>query len=141
IQSEMPQMSLGCYAALGSSGIAAAPAESTRALIHPAITRDHLVHPHDAKAEEAKRQANRVVDHVIVQGQKRAVEQRIMQEAHRKRERQHIESDVPPWPPCCGNGAASKPGAATAEKNADQEKNSERMLVGNQLRNRNAHLN
>src|SRR5262245_60657447 len=123
----------------GSRIGAPAPAQQARTLVDPAITRDHLSDPSHPVAEQTEPQADRVVDEIIVKRQELAVEQGEVDEAHCQGQEQHVERELPPWPPCARNGDAGKPRSPSAHGDADQEEHTERVLFGKKFGNRDVH--
>jgi len=127
------------FPALRCRIVAPAPAQEARAFIDPAITCDHLPDSSHPVAEQTEPQADRVVDEIIVERQELAVEQGEVDEAHCQGQEQHVEREVPPWPPRARNGDAGKPGSPSAHGDADQEEHTERVLFGNEFGNRKVH--
>src|SRR5262245_36439013 len=133
------EMSLGFWRIRGWRIVAAAPAKQARALVDPVVAGDHPAGAREVKAEQAEREADRVIDEIIVQRQELALEQREVEETHGKAQRNHVEREMPPRPPRCRNRAAGKPGGTAAHADAQQEKDAERVLLGEQFRNREMH--
>src|SRR5215468_5294898 len=71
-------MSPGFWLIRGGRMVAATPAEGARALVEPFVAGDHLLDPHQVKADQRKAQANRVIDQVVMQREEGTVEQREM---------------------------------------------------------------
>src|SRR5262249_30400395 len=134
------EMSLGFWRIRGRRIVAAAPAKWPRPLMDPFVAGDHLGGAREVKAERAEREADRVIDEIIMQRQELAVEQGEVEEAHGKTQRQHVERKMPPRPPGPRDRPPRKPRRAAAHANAHQEKDAERMLVGQQFGNRDMHL-
>src|SRR5262249_24580241 len=124
------EMSLGFWRIRGRRIVAAAPAKWPRALMDPFVAGDHLGGAREVKAERPKREADRVIDEIIMQRQELAVEQGEVEEAHGKAQRQHVERKMPPRPPGPRDRPPREPRRAAAHAHAHQEKNAERMLVG-----------
>jgi len=56
-----------------------------------------------------------------------------VQEPNGQRENGHVRGDVPPRPPGAPDGTAGEEGSTSAQKDRDQQKNTERLLVEKQL--------
>src|SRR6516165_8462726 len=78
----------------------------------PFVAGDHLGGAREVKAERAERQADRVIDEIIMQRQELAVEQGVVEETHRSAQRQHVEREMPPGPPGRGDCTPGEPWAA-----------------------------
>src|SRR5712691_8734451 len=119
--------------------VAAAPTQDAGALVDPAVAGDHLGDPGEPETEEAKSQADREVDQIIVQRQELAVENGEMDEAHAEAQGQHIHCNMPPWPPGRRYRAAGKPSRAAAHQDAHEQEYPERVLVGEEFGDREIH--
>src|SRR5215472_6014653 len=111
-----------------------APGEGARAHVDPAILVHHLGGAGRAEAEKAECQTDREVDQIVVRRQQGSIEQGEVQEAHRGRQDQHVKSHVPPRPPGPRDGAAGEPGRPAAEHDCNEEKDPQRVLLIEQLR-------
>src|SRR5262249_7876797 len=71
------EMSLGFWRIRGRRTVAAPPAKWPRAFVDPFVAGDHLGGAREVKAERAEREADCVIDEIIMQRQELAVEQGI----------------------------------------------------------------
>src|SRR5262249_47406938 len=133
------EMSLGFWRIRGRRIVAAPPAKWPRAFVDPFVAGDHLGGAREVKAERAEREADCVIDEIIMQRQELAVEQGIVDETHRSAQRQHVEREMPPRPPGRGDRTAGEPSGGAAHGDAHQEKHAERVLVGQKLGDREVH--
>src|SRR5262245_64216054 len=90
-------------------------------LIEPVILCHHLVRPGIAVAEATDDQENDRIDHVVVQGEHRASEQRMMDETYRDAEQNEIENEGRIGPPGLRTGLAGHPRRSSAEQAGDKE--------------------
>src|SRR5215510_1957246 len=119
--------------------VAAPPTKEAGALVDPLIPSDHLGDAREVKTEQAEGEADRVIDQIIVQRQELALEQGEVEETHGKAQRKHVKGEMPPRPPGRGDRPAGEPGGAAAHDDAYQEKDAERVLVGEKFRDRQVH--
>src|SRR5680860_1575050 len=91
-----------------------APSERARPHIEPAILRDHLRGAHPAKTKGTSRHKDRIGHEIIVGRQEIAVEQRLVEEAHRAGEQRHVDKDPPERLPGLGQAAAGEKRGAAA---------------------------
>src|SRR5260370_32297385 len=117
----MGEKSPGFWHSLRGRIAAAAPVEKAGTLVDPAVASHYLGHPLQPKADEAGYEADHVIDQIILQRQELAVEQREVEEADGKAQNDHVEQQVPPWPPGRRERAAGEPGGAAAHEHAHQE--------------------
>src|SRR5918993_3230682 len=78
-----------------SRSLAFAPTERPRPLIEPAILRRHLPRPGEAVAHRTDRDHDKRINDIIMQGDQRALEQRVVDEAHRPGEKGEIKDALP----------------------------------------------
>src|SRR5215510_3512308 len=133
------EMSPGFWPIRGRPIVAAPPTKQAGALVNPLIAGDHLGDAREVKTEQAEGEADRVIDQIIVQRQELALEQSEVEETHGKAQRKHIKREMPPWTPGRSDRPASEPGGAPAHDDAYQEKDAERVLVGEKFRDREVH--
>src|ERR1044072_4335844 len=106
------------------------PAQPSGRRIDPAVLRRHLGDGGHAEAEDPEHEANDGIDGVELKRQQGAVEQRKMDEAHRRPENQHVTCNVQPGAPGGRDGAAGEPcGAAAHEDGHEQEQPDVLFLV------------
>src|SRR5262249_58695818 len=79
---QIAEMSLGFWRIRGRRIVAAAPVKQARALMDPFVAGDHLGGAREVKAQQAEREADRVIDEIIMQRQELAVEQGLVEETH-----------------------------------------------------------
>src|SRR5436305_4131075 len=133
------EMSLGFWRIRRWRIVAASPAKKARALVDPIVVSDHVVDAREVKADQAEAQTDRVIDEIVMQRQELAFEQGGVKEAHGKAQKKHVEREMPPRSPGGGDRPPGEPGGAAAHDDAYQEKDAERVPVGEKFRDRDLH--